>query len=65
MRTDIDTCYNRTIERWIKHHTDRKIDYTEEELQNYCERKKGIYKWYKGTNEFIKKIDEIKNIQKF
>ena len=60
MRTDIDTCYNRTIERWIKHHTDRKIAYTDEEFQKYCERKKGIYKWYKGTNEFIKKIYELK-----
>lgn len=30
-------------------------DYTEDELNIYKERKK----WYKGSNEFIRKIDEL------
>jgi len=55
IRTDIDTCYNRAIERWKSN----KKTYTEEELENYCERKKAIFKWYKGSNEFIRKIDNI------
>lgn len=34
-------------------------DYTEEELNAYKERKKGMYEWYKKLNEFIIKVDEI------
>lgn len=55
IRTDIDTCYNRAIERWkISNKT-----YTQEELEKYSERKKAIFKWYKGSNEFIRKINNI------
>ena len=59
IRTAIDTCYQRTIERWIKNHKDKNITYTNDELQKYSEKKRAIYKWYKGTNEFIKKVDII------
>lgn len=55
MRTCIDTCYNRCIDRFKQ----SKENYTEEELNKYKEKKKSIYKWYKGTNEFIEKIDKI------
>lgn len=56
IRTCIDTCYNRTIERFKKNNP----NYTEEELNKYSERKKAIYKWYKYSNEFIEKIDKLK-----
>ena len=56
MRTCIDTCYNRCIDRFKQ----SKENYTEEELNKYKEKKKSIYKWYKGTNEFIDKIDKLK-----
>ena len=56
MRTCIDTCYNRCIDRFKQ----SKENYTEEELNKYKEKKKSIYKWYKGTNEFIEKIDKLK-----
>ena len=59
IRTDIDTCYNRTISRWINNHKQKGLDYTEEELNKYKERKKGIYSWYKETNNFINKIDKL------
>ena len=59
IRTDIDTCYNRTISRWIASHEKNGWNYTEEELNTYKERKKGIYSWYKWSNEFIRKIDEL------
>lgn len=52
IRTCIDNCYIRTIERY----KNLNENYTEEELNKYKERKKGIYSWYKGTNEFIKKL---------
>ena len=59
IRTCIDTCYKRTINRWIENHKERKWDYTEEEFNKYKEKKKSIYDWYIGSNEFIKKVDEI------
>ncbi len=57
IRTDIDTCYQRTIDRWLKKHSH--IGYSEEELRKYQERKKAIYAWYKETNKFIDKIDKL------
>ena len=59
LRTDIDTCYQRTIDRWIKNNKEKGIEYTYEELNAYSERKRAIYKWYKGSNEFIRRIDSI------
>ena len=59
IRTDIDTCYNRAISRWLESHKQNNWDYTEEELNAYKDRKKKIYLWYKGTNEFIRKIDNL------
>ena len=55
IRTCIDTCYNRTINRFKENNP----DYTKEELEMYMERKKSIFKWYKFSNEFIEKIDKI------
>ena len=52
IRTSIDNCYHRTIERFKKNNK----NYTSEELEKYQERKKAIYKWYKYTNEFLEKI---------
>ena len=52
IRTCIDTCYERTIERYKKLY-----HYTTEDLENYKERKKGIYKWYKYSNKFIENVD--------
>lgn len=57
IRTNIDTCYKRTISRWIESHKKNDWNYTIEELNTYKERKKSIYEWYKGSNEFIRKID--------
>jgi len=59
IRTDINTCYNRTIIRWIENYKKRNLNYTEDELKAYSERKKAIYVWYKGSNEFIRKIDML------
>ena len=55
IRTCIDTCYERTIERFKRNN----IDASDEELDRYKEKKKAIYKWYKFTNKFIEKIDCI------
>ncbi len=53
IRTCIDTCYNRTIERYIKNNP----NYTSDELEKYKERKKSIFKWYKYSNDFLEKIN--------
>lgn len=53
LRTDIDTCYKRCIERFKK----SKPNYTEEELEKYKNRKKSLYSWYEYSNKFIEKID--------
>lgn len=55
LRTSIDTCYNRTIERFKKINP----NYQDEELAEYMKKKKAIYEWYKYTNEFIEKIHNI------
>ena len=55
IRTCIDECYKRTISRYIE----RNPDVTEEELEKYKIRKKGIYEWYKGSNDFIRRINEL------
>ena len=58
LRTDIDTCYKRIVSRWINVHR----QYTQDDLNAYMERKKAIYKWYLGSNEFIRRIDCLYNL---
>ena len=55
MRTSINNCYRRCIERFKKN----KPRHTEEELNDYIKRKKKIFIWYKYSNEFIEKIDKL------
>ena len=52
LRTSINECYKRTIERFKKN----KPNYTKEELNAFANRKKALFVWYKGTNEFIKRL---------
>lgn len=55
MRTCINTCYERVLDRW------RIInkEYTEDEYNKYAERKKGIFKWYKAINKFLENIEKL------
>ena len=55
IRTDIDTCYKRCIERFKLNNPNA----TSEEIEKYSEKKKPLYKWYKYSNEFIRKIDAV------
>ena len=54
MRTSIETCYERTLNRWKS-----KNEYNEEEFNKFAEKKRGMFSWYKGLNEFIEKVDKI------
>ena len=55
IKTSINKCYKRCIKRF----QEQNLNYTEEELNNYKERKNKIFKWYKFTNDFILKIDKL------
>ena len=57
LRTSIDTCYKRCIERYVENHP----NCTDEELKKYKERKKKIYEWYHGSNEFLNRVDSYKS----
>lgn len=57
MRTSIETCYERVLNRWK---SIMKNNYTEEEYQKYAERKKGMFDWYNSLNQLIEKIEELK-----
>jgi len=59
MRTPIDTCYNRCIERYKRNYPNA----TDEEIDKYKEKKKSMYKWYDFLNEFIKRVDEFIKIK--
>ena len=60
LRTSINTCYKRCIDRFINNNP----NYTYEELNKYKEKKKAIFKWYKYTNSFIERIDNNKKVLK-
>ena len=56
MRTSIETCYERCLNRW----KDRNSNYSNDEFENFKNRKLGIYKWYKSLNKFIEKVDKLR-----
>lgn len=55
MRTSVNTCYERCLERYKKNN----VNYDEEDFNKYSERKKYIYKWYLELNEFLRKVENI------
>ena len=55
MRTCIDTCYERCINRWKT----LTKNYTNEELEKYSNKKLGMYTWYKSLNKFLQNIENL------
>ena len=55
MRTSIDTCYKRVLDRWKSINK----NYSKEEYNKYAERKKGMFKWYKSLNNFLEKVEKM------
>ena len=55
MRTSIDTCYKRVLDRWKSINE----NYSKEEYNKYAERKKGMFKWYKSLNNFLEKVERL------
>ena len=56
IRTSINTCYERALNRWKNIMNN---NYTKEEYQKYIDKKKGMFKWYKNLNKFIMEIDKV------
>lgn len=55
IRTCINTCYQRCLDRYEEIHSDVSF----EEKSDYANRKKGMFTWYKSINEFIYKLDKM------
>ena len=49
IRTSIEECYKRVINRW----KETNKNYNEEELEKYKNKKIGMFEWYKSLNDFI------------
>lgn len=56
MRTSIETCYKRVINRWKEN---KNNNYTDEEYQKYINKKQGMFNWYKSLNKFVDDIDKL------
>jgi len=54
IRTCINNCYNRCIERYKSLNKDASF----EDIAAYSAKKKNMYKWYHSLNDFIDKIDK-------
>lgn len=55
IRTPIDTCYERCVNRW----KNIMKNYSEDDLEKYKAKKKNMYSWYRYLNDFIKNVNEL------
>jgi len=55
IRTSINTCYERCINRW----KEKNNNYTKEEYDNYANKKNGMFGWYKSLNKFLIGVDKL------
>lgn len=55
IRTSVDTCFNRGVDRYNKKHPSASKD----ERDNYKYKKKKLYTWYKLLNKFLIEIDKL------
>ena len=56
MRPSVNTCYERTLNRYKDI---MKENYDEEKFQKYANKKKGMFDWYKSINKFLINIDKL------
>lgn len=55
IRTSIDNCYNRCVERWKENNN----KYNDEELEKYSNKKLDMFNWYKILNEFLENVENL------
>lgn len=51
MRTSIETCYERVLNRWKNQN-----NYNEEDYEKFAIRKRGMFNWYHSLNKFLENI---------
>lgn len=54
MRTSVETCYERTLNRYK---SIMKDNFNEDEFQKYANKKKSMFNWYKSLNKFLEEVD--------
>lgn len=54
IRTSIDNCYKRCVERWKENNK----NYNDGELEKYSNKKSNMFDWYKSLNEFLENIEK-------
>ena len=54
MRTSIETCYERTLNRWKSNN-----EFDEEKYQKFANKKIGMFEWYDSLNKFINNIYDL------
>lgn len=55
MRTSVNKCFDRCLERYKRENK----NYSLESINNYSNKKLGMFKWYKSLNEFLEKVDQL------
>ncbi len=55
MRTAIETCFERALNRWKNNH-----DFNEEQYQKFVNKKQGMFTWYKSLNQFLVEVENLK-----
>lgn len=56
MRTSVNTCYKRCIERYKYNNP----NISEEEMEKYVLKKKDMFEWYKFLNDFIIRVNNYR-----
>lgn len=54
MRTSIETCYERALNRWKSNN-----EFDEEKYQKFVNKKIGMFNWYNSLNKFLEEVDKL------
>lgn len=54
VRTSIENCYQRCINRYKERYPDASID----EIEKYNNKKKSVFKWYHGINRLLERLEK-------
>ena len=54
MRTSIEICYERTLNRWKSNN-----EFDEEIYQKFLNKKTGMFNWYNSLNKFLEEVDKL------
>ena len=54
MRTSIEICYERTLNRWKSNN-----EFDEEIYQKFVNKKIGMFNWYNSLNKFLEEVDKL------